>query len=334
MSRSRPSRRMQVRLLAVGSTLLLATAEPSASAAQHSKQVQGVSLSEVPQAIFSGRRSRDVLAAQVMLDRARFSPGVIDGLAGGNTSRAVRAYQRAHGLQADGKVSKALLDRLQQGHGGPAFQAYVLSEDDVDGPFLGGKPGGMVAQAELDRVAYADPVELLSEKFHMSPRLLRALNPDADFGRAGAGITVVSTGGDSLSGQVARIEVDRGASTVRAYAASGELLASYPATVGSAALPSPSGSTEVRAVAPDAAYYFDPSGRSWGPDRHLTIAPGPNNPVGGVWIDLAKEGYGIHGTPEPATISKSASHGCVRLTNWDARELAAAVQAGTKVEFL
>ena len=137
-----------------------------------------------------------------------------------------------------------------------------------------------------------------------------------------------------IEGTVTRIEVDGPAGALRAYAADGRLLASYPASVGSADFPSPSGQMEVRAIAPAPAYYFSPEGRDWGPDKRLTIAPGPNNPVGSTWIDLTKEGYGIHGTPDPRLIGKTQSHGCVRLTNWDAQELAKAVEAGTTVEFL
>ena len=165
-------------------------------------------------------------------------------------------------------------------------------------------------------------------------RFLEALNPDADFGAAGTEILVAASGDDSLSAHVARVEVDKSRSAVRAYAEDGTLLATYPATIGSGSFPSPSGAMTVRAVAPEATYHFDPEGRDWGPDRTLTIAAGPNNPVGGIWIDLSKDGYGIHGTPEPRLIGKTSSHGCVRLTNWDAAELAEAVGQGTAVEFV
>ena len=127
--------------------------------------------------------------------------------------------------------------------------------------------------------------------------------------------------------------MDKGRSEVRAFDAAGTLLATYPGTIGSDRFPSPDGSMEVRAVAPAPTYYFDPSGRDWGPGKRLTIAAGPNNPVGGTWIDLTKEGYGIHGSPDPRLIGKTASHGCVRLTNWDAAELGRAVEQGTTVTF-
>jgi lipoprotein-anchoring transpeptidase ErfK/SrfK len=281
----------------------------------------------------AGKHRNDVLAVQVLLDRARFSPGEIDGLAGDNTAKAIRAFKRANGLPADGTIDSTLLERLGAGST-PLLRRYTITRDDVDGPFVDQIPGDMVAQAELERMAYTSPLELLAEKFHMSPGLLKALNPGADFASAGTEVLVVARREGKLAGKVTRVEVDKAEDRLRAYDAAGKLLAAYPATVGSASLPSPDGTTKVRTIAPDPAYYFDPENRTWGPDRRLKLAPGPNNPVGGTWIDLVKDGYGIHGTPEPAKIGKTASHGCVRLTNWDAEELAAAITMGADVEFV
>ncbi|WP_243406045.1 L,D-transpeptidase [Sphingosinicella sp. YJ22] len=282
---------------------------------------------------FAGARSRDVLAVQILLDRSRHSPGVIDGLSGGNTERAIRAYQRANGLEVTGELSQGLLDRLADAHPGDLVRRHTLTEEEVSGPFVS-VPDGFEAMAELDRLAYERPSEKIAEKYHMDEDFLRALNPDADFGRAGTEILIVQPGDEQIGQPVERIEIDKAARAVRAYAGDGTLLATYPATVGSSTFPSPSGSMTVNAVAPDATYHFNPSGRSWGPDRQITIAAGPNNPVGGIWIDLSKDGYGIHGSPAPQLIGKTASHGCVRLTNWDARELAQAVSQGTAVHFV
>jgi lipoprotein-anchoring transpeptidase ErfK/SrfK len=283
--------------------------------------------------LFSGSRSKAVLAAQVMLDHSGHSPGVIDGIMGGNTRRAITAFQRANGMTADGQLSPALLEKLRGAYSGNLLQRYTITAEDVAGPFVQ-IPDGMEEQARLEALAYESPAEGIAEKFHMAQSFLKALNPGADFGSAGSEITVVVPGKDKLAAEVARIEVDKAASALRAFNADGALVATYPATIGSGTFPSPSGSMEVRAVAPAPTYHFDPEGRSWGPDEKLTIAAGPNNPVGGTWIDLTKEGYGIHGTPEPKLIGKTSSHGCVRLTNWDAEELAKAVSAGTKVEFV
>ena len=278
-------------------------------------------------------RDRQVLAVQVLLDRARFSPGVIDGRNGGNTARAIRAFEQASDLPADGLIDGELIRRLEAASPGPVLQRYVIAPADVEGPFVAAIPDKLEDKAALDRLAYTGPVELLAERFHASEALLRTLNPGADFTRAGMEIVVPAVRVGDLGAEVVRIEVSKSERSVRAFDAAGKLMASYPATVGSGQLPSPSGVTEVRAVAPDAAYYFDPEKMSWGPDRKLKIAAGPNNPVGGTWIDLAKPTYGIHGSPDPALIGKTSSHGCVRLTNWDAEELAKAVKPGTKVEF-
>lgn len=283
--------------------------------------------------LFSGARSQNVLAVQILLDRSRHSPGVIDGAMGGNTRRAIEAFQRANGMAVDGELSSALLNKLRSAHSGDLLQRYTITAEDVSGPFID-LPSGMEEQAKLETLGYESPAEAIAEKFHMAQSFLEALNPGADFGSAGTQITVTVPGKDELEAKVARIEIDKAGSALRAYSADGTLVATYPATIGSSTFPSPSGAMEVRAVAPAPTYHFDPEGRSWGPDEKLTIAAGPNNPVGGTWIDLSKEGYGIHGTPDPKLIGKTSSHGCVRLTNWDAEELAKAVSPGTKVEFV
>ena len=310
---------------------LLAGAAPGLPA-EAAQGPPGISVS-LPDGLFADARSREVLTAQVLLDRSRHSPGVIDGYAGGNTARAIRAYQRTNGLEVSGKVDAALLRHLQERQGADVLQRHTLSEADVSGPFVD-VPDGFAAMAKLERVGYENAAEKIAEKFHMSQSFLRALNPDADFSKAGTEILVAAVPGEPLGKDVARIEVDKANNSVRAYDGNGKMVASYPATVGSSTFPSPSGSMTVRAVAPDATYHFDPEGREWGPDKQLAIAAGPNNPVGGVWIDLSKDGYGIHGSPDPKLIGKTASHGCVRLTNWDAKTLAAAVSQGVKVEFV
>lgn len=285
------------------------------------------------QVTLAGRTSPEILSVQILLDRSGHSPGVVDGLAGSNTARAIRAFQRENGMTEDGKPSSALLDALRAKHPGELLQRYTITPNDVRGPFVT-VPSTMEAQSQLTSLAYETPAEALAEKFHMSQQLLEAMNPGTDFGRPGNDIQVIVPGEDGLTKRVARIEVDKGASALRAFANDDTLLGTYPATIGSSAFPSPDGTMKVTAVAAEPTYHFDPEGRKWGPERKLTIAAGPNNPVGGTWIDLSKEGYGIHGTPDPHLIGKTSSHGCVRLTNWDAAELALAVTKGTEVVFV
>ena len=272
-----------------------------------------------------------VLEAQILLDRQHHSPGVIDGRLGSNTHRAIRAFEKAEGLPADGKLDAEVIKRLRASSGEPLLIDYTVSEDDV--AKLVTVPDSMEAQASLDYLGFETAAEALAEKFHMSQAFLERLNPDKSFA-VGATIKVVRPRRDGLRNKVTRIEIVKGGSEVRAFDEGGKLLASYPGTIGSDRFPSPDGSMEVRAVAPAPTYYFDPSGREWGPDKRLTIAAGPNNPVGGTWIDLTKEGYGIHGSPDPRLIGKTASHGCVRLTNWDAAELGGAVEQGATVTFM
>ena len=287
--------------------------------------------SGAPADLFAGERSPTVLAAQILLDRAQHSPGVIDGYMGGNTRRAIQAYQRANGLPATGELDSALMQHLSQGSR-DLLTSYAITQEDVDGPFHP-VPSGFEAKSDVEPT-YESPAELLAEKFHMSMGFLRALNPNADFGRAGTEILVANSGQDKLSADVSRIEVDKAANELRAFSSSGQLVATYPTTVGSNVHPSPNTTLEVLAVAPDPTYHFDPEDRTWGPEHQFTIAAGPNNPVGTVWIDLSRDGYGIHGTPNPSLIGKTSSHGCVRLTNWDATELADAVSKGTTVTFV
>lgn len=283
---------------------------------------------------FSGEeRSAKAAEVQILLARVHHSPGAIDGVMGPNTRRAIRAYQRFNGMAVTGQPSTVLLERLRADAGEELFHRYVITEDDVAGPFRN-IPTGMVEQAKLDQLAYETPTELLAEKFQMTQAFLAALNPHSNFSKAGTHIRVVQAdSGDGLP-KVATIEVEKEVNELRALSADGKVIATYPVTVGSAVHPSPDDTLEVLAVAPNPTYGFDPSGRSWGPDRPVTIAPGPNNPVGAVWIDLSRDGFGIHGTPEPRLIGKTTSHGCVRMTNWDALELSRAVDKGTTVRFL
>jgi lipoprotein-anchoring transpeptidase ErfK/SrfK len=277
-----------------------------------------------------------LLRALVLLDRAGFSPGVIDARYGENVRQALAAFQEAKGLPRSGQLDTTTWQALQS-VGGPAVLArYVLTQADVAGPFIPAVPDRLQEQAALPAMGYTSAAELLAERFHMDEQMLRDLNPGQTFTGAGAEIIVANPARPQIAG-VDHIEVDAKERAVKVFDASGMLLAFYPATIGSSDNPSPAGAVTVTGVSRNPDYVYDPRKLDYARGeirRRLTVKPGPNNPVGLVWIDLSKPTYGIHGTPEPDVIGKTQSHGCVRLTNWDVQALAAGVKAGVKVRFL
>ncbi len=277
-----------------------------------------------------------LIKAQVLLARANFSPGEVDGLAGSNLRHAVKAFAAANGLSGDGELTEEVWSRLvQAGGSAPVAGTYVLTEADATGPWSPDTGDDLAKAKGLDRVGYIRPTEALAERFHASEELLTALNPGVDFAKPGATIVVPQVGELQLAA-VDRIEVDKANAAVRAYGEDDRVLAVFPATVGSKDKPSPTGTHKVQGVSKDPDYIYDPKKLTWGPksEGKFVVKAGPNNPVGSVWIDLNAPSYGIHGSPEPKVIGKTASHGCVRLTNWDALLLSTAVKSGVKVTFV
>jgi lipoprotein-anchoring transpeptidase ErfK/SrfK len=269
-----------------------------------------------------------ILRAQVLLERAHFSPGEIDARMGSNTRRAIAGFQRLHGLEDSGELDEKTWTALNADPG-PAVVAYTVTAGDVAGPFAD-IPQDMMAKAKLPALGYASAEEALAEKFHASPALLQQLNT-GPWDAAGTRIVVPNTAGLAMPAAAAKVIVDKSDSTVALADAAGKVYAQYPATTGSEHDPLPIGEWKINGVARDPEFQYNPD-LFWDADpshAKATVPPGPNNPVGVVWIDLSKEHYGIHGTPEPSTIGKTQSHGCIRLANWSAREVAAAVGPGT-----
>jgi lipoprotein-anchoring transpeptidase ErfK/SrfK len=276
-----------------------------------------------------------ILKAEVLLDRAGFSPGAIDGKFDDNLRNAIAAFQQANSLEPTGNLDQTTWDRLTQSSSDPVLVEYRITEQDVAGPFSATIPQQLQAMASLKRLAYRGPTELLAAKFHATQALLRRLNEDQRLDRAGSAIRVPNVDHPRPPGEVTRIEVDKAAKGVRALNQEGKLIAFYPASIGSEEKPAPTGEYSVRNIVRNPTYHYDPRFHFHGVkvNHKLTIAAGPNNPVGLVWIDLTKDSYGIHGTPDPARIGKTHSHGCIRLTNWDALDLASRVRKGTPVDF-
>lgn len=271
-----------------------------------------------------------MIRLQVLLDRVGASPGVIDGFDGDNVRKAIRAAETMLDLPVDGEIDADLISRIESGE--PVVGSYTItSEDTAD--IVGELPDDYSQLAQYDFLGYATLREKLAERFHMDQDLLQTLNPGAGFAE-GEQIVVTAYGPD-LSGKVVHIVADKAARQLRAYDAEGRLVVAYPATIGSEDNPSPSGVHTVEAVAPMPNYTYNPENFVQGDNiETLVLPPGPNGPVGSMWIDLSEPTYGIHGTPEPALIDKTNSHGCVRLTNWDAQELSTMVEPGVTVEFL
>ena len=280
-----------------------------------------------------------LIKAQVLLDRARFSPGVIDGHNGENLQNAIKAFEKDRGLKPDGALDQELWTKLSETSPDPVLIEYTIRDEDVKGPFVA-IPDKMEQQADLERLGYSSPEELLSERFHMDVDLLKALNPNKPLDKAGTSIVVTNVEMKAEPGKqpekVAKIEIVKGERILRALAKDGAVMAVYPASIGSDEKPAPSGTHKVRAVAPNPNYTYNPDYAFKGvkAKEKFEIKPGPNNPVGSTWIDLSIESFGIHGTPEPEKVGKAYSHGCVRLTNWDVEELARMVEKGTPVEFI
>lgn len=287
-----------------------------------------------PAAALGKMSSAEITALQVFLDREGFSPGVIDGRKGSNVTKAIEAWQNATGETLDPNNADDILERLRLS-GGMAFTTYEITAADAAGPYVASIPDDYAHKAALPHLSFTSTTEMLGEKFHMDEAYLKEINPGVDFTIPGTIIKVVDTG-QKKTGKVAKILADKGRKQVLAYDANGTLIAAYPASIGSADTPSPSGTVTVERIALNPGYTYNPkiNFKQGNNDKVLTLQPGPNGPVGTVWIALSKPTYGIHGTPEPSKIGKTQSHGCIRMTNWDATELAKMTSAGVTVEFV
>ncbi len=298
------------------------------------------------------------MALEVALDRLGFSSGVIDGRVTRFDNAALSAFQDARGLPKTGKLDDATKQALGDAAQLPATRMVRVPEDFAKGPFVPDLPKETSKQAGYDHLSYRNLTEALAERFHTTPEVLATLNggPSATVGAGktirvpnvadvdaaklgkderGWNHTLLSLGVSPQQPQAEKVEVSKSAGTLRAYDGSGKLLAQFPVTTGSEHDPLPLGDWKIQGVSRNPDFHFNPK-LFWDvSDKKddALLQPGPNGPVGVVWLDLSKEHYGIHGTGEPASVGSAESHGCVRLTNWDAARLAQMVKAGTAVVF-
>ncbi|WP_304616685.1 L,D-transpeptidase family protein [Paracoccus sp. (in: a-proteobacteria)] len=318
-------------------TLMLGLLAPAAPA--RAQEDRRFTAAEIEAAQYDGGtlpegRSPLTAKVQLLLDRSGTSPGVIDGFKGGMSQSAIKAFERRAGLPMDGVMDPHVWNLLQAFAERPVTQSYTITEADAQG-LVASIPTDYAEKAQMESMGYTSAAERLAERFHMDERFIQMLNPGIDF-VPGATIQVMAPN-PPIRGEVTRIIIDKENRRVAGYNARGEMLVDYPATIGSAATPSPVGVHNVRTVAINPNYTYNPAVnfQQGDNDRKLVIPPGPNGPVGTVWIGLTKPTYGIHGTPTPSQLFRNQSMGCVRLTNWDAEELARLVRiGGTTVEFL
>jgi lipoprotein-anchoring transpeptidase ErfK/SrfK len=290
------------------------------------------------------------LHIQLLLDRAHFSPGIIDGAWGINAAKALAFYAdpsgnaRLKGRTPPGlsTIDKATYDRLRRAAGTRTLvRRYTVASADLAGPFTP-IPKLVYNQAKLKCLCYATPAEALAERFHTSEKLLAQLNPRVNFANLKAGVTLlvpnvleenVASPMDTVI--VSKLIISKTGFWTHAVSSEGIILAHYPSTLGAGYDPSPSGNLKVTYVSRDPAFHYQPKLFAEVPDNEpdALLPPGPNSPVGRVWMSLSRKHYGIHGTSSPETIGYANSHGCVRLTNWDALQLSDMIEPGTPVEF-
>ena len=300
---------------------------------------------------------RNVLHVQVILDMLGFGPGVLDGKGGQSLVAALKGFQEAKGLPKTGKPDAWTLQALYQYRQKRPTVQVKLDQAMMAGPYVNPLPKDYALQAKLPALAYRRPMEKLAEMFHTTPATLVALNPGVTQITVGSKIvvpnavpssrdyaaslsadwkaTLTTLNVDANQPKGDHIVVDKSDGVLRVMDANDRLIAQFSATMGSEHDPLPLGMWKIYGADYNPKFKYNPD-LFWdakkGDDKQMLPA-GPNGPVGVVWMDLSKEHYGIHGTPNPETIGRSESHGCIRLTNWDAARVAMMIKPGIRAVF-
>ncbi len=301
--------------------------------------------------------SRDILHVQVLLDKAGFSPGVLDGREGQSLTAALRGFQTARGLGVTGRIDQPTLRALYPMRAIRPTRTIALTPAMLAGPFVNPIPKDYNEAAKLPAMGYRSPLEKLAEMFHTTPAVLVELNSADTLLRPGtqvvfpnalpgsraypesfddawrATLNMLNVDANQREGE--RVVVDKSEGVLKVYGKADRLVGQFSATMGSAEFPLPIGTWTIKGAAYNTNWSFDPDLIAGTKEtaKEAILQPGPNNPVGVVWLDLSKEHYGIHGTPEPSKIGRTESNGCIRLTNWDAARLSLMVKPGTVAVF-
>ena len=248
----------------------------------------------------------------------------------------------------------------------PVFVPYTVTEADLQS--VGQLPGSVPAKAKLKFLPYRDPADAIAEKFHCDIHFLEQLNAGKLKGiKAGNQLTVpnvepfelasvkdiqpgsetasqaaneledqpettASTPGESGATRNVSAKVDTKTNMLGVFEAE-KIVAAYPVTVGSGQTRTPIGDWKVRGIVKMPTFRYDKEMLQHGKrsGNFYLLPPGPRNPVGVMWIALNKKGIGIHGTDNPDSIGRAASHGCIRLANWDVVRLATKIKPGDSV---